>query len=214
ARTRSRSPYGTPPAARSTRVTGRGTSRSHRCCRRADMVQELSTEPILIVSPASVHYPPGNPTIAEWNALVGRVTAVEGLGVVDLSDVDADAPEDGMTLIYDAGTQTWKPGAATGKLEEVRNATNTTIIPDVHTILTDRGLDVIPSNEGTPGLAYIVPLYGTAQRTVAEGNHTHAIRVDPQFSFPASGSFSSGTRSLVSGTVTGLDPAKSYVLRG
>lgn len=178
------------------------------------MAQELSAEPIIIVSPASIQYPPGNPTVAEWNALVGRVTEVEGMGLVDLSDVDADTPADGMALVYDAATQSWKPGSVQGKLEEVRNANNTTVIPDVHTILAGGGLDVIPSDAGTPGLAYIVPLYGTGSRTVAEGDHTHAIRPDAYFTFPASGSFSSGTRSLVSGTVTGLDPAKTYVLKG
>src|SRR5690606_21333254 len=85
---------------------------------------------------------------------------------------------------------------------------------DVSLISFGPGLDVHPS--WTTERAHIVLIYGGtgSSNAVARGDHTHQVRVDTQLTFSASGSFSSGTRTLVSGTVTGLDPARTYVLKG
>jgi len=176
------------------------------------MPYDIDTEPIIIKVPAQVEIPPSTISEAEWSALQGRVTAVEGLGLVDLSDVDSSALTDGVTLVYDAATETWKPGAAVGRIEYVSNEGGAGV-PNVHGIIAWRGLNVIT---GDPGVAYLQPTWGGTgtANTVARSDHAHSIRTDHYLPFGSTGSFSSGTRSLVSGNVTGLDVSRTYVIKG
>lgn len=127
----------------------------------------------------------------------------------DLEDVSGGQAV-GETIVWD-GTN-WVPGQPVGSIGVVYDHTDTPVITEATSITAKGGLT---ARAGTgPNAAVIEALIGTAANTVAAGNHTHAIRIDTQLTFPSSGSFSSGTRTLVSGNVTGLDAAKSYVLKG
>lgn len=175
------------------------------------MAYDIDTEPIIIRVPASAAIPAGDLTPAEVADLKARVDATENKALGDLADVSTDGATSGMALVHD-GTG-WTPGSVTGAIGRVQNGPNSKGVDGVTTIVAGFGLDI---DEPPPGEAWVVvrPIYGTASSTIAEGNHTHSIRPDTQLTFSASGSFSSGTRTLVSGTVTGLDPARTYVLRG
>lgn len=53
-----------------------------------------------------------------------------------------------------------------------------------------------------------------AALSVARSDHTHSIRIDQTLAFVASGTLSSGTRTLVTDSVTSLDPTRTYVIKG
>lgn len=175
------------------------------------MAHDIDAEPIIIKVPASVDVPPASIPAAEWNNVKSRLTEVEGLGLVDLSDVDLSGLEDGLTLVYDDATNTWKPGTSGGTIEQIGNAGTSDMSYDVRWISVRGGLRML---ESAPGVVFLEAITGTTLGTLASGAHTHQIRPDTQLPFAASGSFSSGTRTLVSGTVTGLDPDRTYVIKG
>lgn len=127
----------------------------------------------------------------------------------DLEDVSGGQAV-GETIVWD-GTN-WVPGQPVGSIGVVYDHTDTPVITEATSITAKGGLT---ARAGTgPNAAVIEALIGTAANTLAEGNHTHTLKTDPLFPYPESGALSSGTRTLVSGNVTGLDPARTYVLKG
>ena len=54
------------------------------------MPHNIDSEPVVITVPANVTAPVNDVPAAEWVDIKNRVAAVEGLGLVDLSDVDMD----------------------------------------------------------------------------------------------------------------------------
>lgn len=173
------------------------------------MAIEIQTPPI-IIRVGSANLPPGDIPPPEWEEFKGRVIAQENKALDDLTDVDTAGADDGDTLVYESGE--WKPGQTTGMIERVSTNWDPVTVENVNHLTFGPGLAVDPSF-GSPR-AHVVPQFGTTNTTIARGNHTHAIRVDTQLTFSASGSFSSGTRTLVAGNVTGLDTTKTYVLKG
>lgn len=172
-------------------------------------------EPIIIRVPAQVAVPPATIPVAEWDDVRQRVVAIEGLGLVDLSDVDLSGAAAGHTLVR-GEDGVWRAGSVAGKIKQVQNRTGddtSTAYPDIDDLYFWRGFEV---QNPSAGRAIITLIYGStgASFAVARDDHTHSVRVDTQLPFPASGSLSGGTRTLISGNVTGLDPARTYVLRG
>lgn len=175
------------------------------------MAHDIDTEPIIIKVAASVDVPPASIPAPEWNNVKSRLTEVEGLGLVDLSDVDLTSLADGLTLVWDESAQVWKPGTSGGTIARIGNAGTEDNSYDVNYISLRNGLRFVAS---APGVVFVEAITGTTLGTLASGAHTHQIRPGDPFPFPATGSLSSGSRSLVSGTVTGLDPARTYVIWG
>jgi hypothetical protein len=129
--------------------------------------------------------------------------------LTDISDVE-DGASVGETIVWD-GTN-WAPGQPVGSIGAVYDHTDTQVITEATSITAKGGLT---ARAGTgAGAAVIEALIGTAANTLAEGNHTHTLKTDHLFPYPESGALSSGTRTLVSGNVTGLDPERTYVLKG
>lgn len=135
-------------------------------------------------------------------------------GLDDIPDVNAAAPGDGESLIYNSATGKWDTGVSTGSINTVRQTWgDTTTVSAVNDLAIDAGLQVSPSGVGTAILS--VRLGGTGSSyLVARQDHTHVIFADRPFPFVASGTLSGGTRTLVSGNVTGLDSDRSYILKG
>lgn len=129
----------------------------------------------------------------------------------DIPDVSVTSATDGDALLYNSATSMWEPGATTGAISQVDSETGASVL-DVSRIFTRRGITVVDS--GFAGVAYVQPIYGTGANTVAEGRHAHALHQDSAFPFAPSGVLSSGTRTLVSDTVSGLDPTKAYLIKG
>lgn len=131
----------------------------------------------------------------------------------DIPDVNAPAPVNGDVIRWNATTETWDavaPGSGIQIRDDGGSSTGF-FEPNAVMIWARPGLAV---SAGTPGAVFLAPVFGTAANTIAQGNHTHGLYPDTVLPFSASGTLSSGTRTLVSGTVSGLDPARQYRLRG
>jgi hypothetical protein len=176
------------------------------------MPYDIDTEPIIIRTTSQAAIPAGTVTGPDWTALLGRVANIEGIGLVDLTDVDATDLADEMVLVYDAASGTWKPQTVVLGIR-VSNGDSTEQYTDIDMVQFDTGLTAVRSGL-YPNIVTVNLATGTTSTTAAAGNHTHTIRAGAPFPFPASGSLSSGTRTLTSGTVTGLTPANTYVLSG
>jgi hypothetical protein len=175
------------------------------------MPHDIDTEPVVIKVAAHADVPPSTISAPEWNALKARVTEVEGLGLVDLSDVDPAGLADGLTLVWNEASGTWKPGTSGGTIARIGNAGTEENSYDVNHISVRGGLRMVQS---APGVVFIEGVTGTTAGTLASGAHTHSLRANTALRFTASGSLSSGTRSLTSGTITGLVPANTYIITG
>lgn len=156
---------------------------------------------------------PGNITEAEAATIRADQATILARPVIDqLSDVPdvTDTPVDGETLIWDAATSTWVSGQSGGSVDQIVVSGQPATAQDaVRQIVLHYGLT---TSSAGPNSAYIMPVYsGTgSSMTVARGDHTHPFAGGAVLPFAASGSLSSGTRTLVSGTVSGLDSTKSY----
>lgn len=175
------------------------------------MAIEIQTPPIIIRVGSYALLPPGDLTPAEVQELKADIQAEQNKALDDLTDVTTAGAAEGDTLVRNAAG-VWEPGQTTGMIERVSTNWDPVTVENVNHLTFGPGLAVDPSF-GSPR-AHVVPQFGTTNTTIARGNHTHAIRVDTQLTFNASGSFSSGTRTLVAGNVTGLDTTKTYVLKG
>ena len=97
----------------------------------------------VLTVPAVASIPAGAITAPEWEALKGRVTAVEGLGLVDLTDVDLTGLTDGLTVVYHSASGTWKPGTLTGTIGAVRDHTATVVKTNADTLVFRLGLTAV-----------------------------------------------------------------------
>lgn len=177
------------------------------------MAIEIQTPPIIIRVGSYANLPPSDLTPAEVQQLKDDIAAEQNKALGDLANVDTSGAVDGNALVYDADTSEWVPGEPAKQLQMQQGDTPETLFGPVNVVDARNGLAVWQAGSGgTVGV--IEPIYGTGTNTIARGNHTHALRVDTQLTFSASGSFSSGTRTLISGNVTGLDTTKTYVLKG
>lgn len=172
----------------------------------------LDDEPYALQVPVVATLPTSTITAGEWDALKGRVTVVEGLGLVDLSDVDTTGLANGLTLVYDSASGTWKPGSSGGTIATVKNNT-TTVRSNVSEL---RFLDGISATAviNVAGVVELNVQYGGtgSANLAARSDHTHTPATTPKFPFAASGVLSSGTRTLVNDTITGLSPGTSYTI--
>lgn len=146
---------------------------------------------------------------ADFAEVMSRSTT---LALDDLTDVDTTGISDGDTLVYDSATGQVVPGELPGLTvrDDVTILDNTQVLYAT----TAGGIGIGASAE--PGRANLYLAYGgTGTSSMpARMDHTHEIRTNVPFRFGATGSLSSGTRPLTSGTITGLDPDKAYVLTG
>lgn len=174
------------------------------------MALDLNDIPIIIRVPASASIPPGTIPAAEWTEYKNRVIDQENKALNDLTDVDTSGAENGQSLVKTAAG--WRPGEAAKQLEMQQGDVPSSKFGPVEIIDGRLGLAVAP-DPTYPQVGVMRPIYGTQANTIAEGNHTHAIRVDVPLRFAASGSLSGSTRTLVSGNITGLDPARTYIVK-
>ena len=130
----------------------------------------------------------------------------------DVPDVNASSPTNGQALAWDSASSTWKPVGVGSPVSTQSGGAGTLFGPvsifDFRTGLT------VAQHSTYPTLAIVTPVYGTTANTIAQGNHAHVMYLDRAFPFAETGTLSGGTRTLVSDVVTGLDPAKSFVLKG
>jgi len=152
-------------------------------------------------------------TAPEAAALRADVTSLLSRPVIDkLTDIPdvVGTPSDGQVPVYSADDDEWHPGEVVGTISAVYDHTDTVVVENATSITAKGGLT---ARAGTgPGAAVLEANIGTSATTVAAGNHTHSIRPKVPFRYTATGSLSGGTRTLASGNVTGLDPAKTYVI--
>lgn len=160
---------------------------------------------------------PGNITAEEAAQVRADLAAWEALlaafGIDDLDDVDLAGLAGGQVLIYDGATSTWKPGAIQNGVPTVRRdaaSVNTNVLT-----LNFGSQFGITVPGGSPTWVNIVPIWGGngVAETFAHSDHWHQIPSISPLTFPASGSLSSGTRTLFSGTISGLTAANTYLIK-
>lgn len=157
---------------------------------------------------------PGNITDAE--AAVIRADQAEILarpvveGIRDLADVADTVPAGGQVYQYNGTTQAWEPVTPTFGLSEVVKAGDAGSSQSNVTRLVLQG--PLTTSSAGAGSAYIAVLYGSTgvSAAIARDDHTHTLFAALSLPFDASGSLSSGTRTLISGTLSGLTPAITY----
>lgn len=160
---------------------------------------------------------PGHISEAEAAAIRADQAAILARPVVerslDLADFP-EAPEDGETIVWDEAAEAWIVGTAGGSIEQVRDHTGEIVHQHTRDLTFRFGLTAVAAwGEGSPRVA-IEPVYGGTgtATTVARSNHVHPQYIDRPVPIPASGSLSSGTRSLGSTTITDLDPTITYYI--
>lgn len=148
---------------------------------------------------------------SDIDTLLGRPIVTE---LNDVPDVDTTGATDGQALLYNAGTDEWKPGASGGTIRRIAEAWgDSTMVEHVSTLRPLHGISV---EAGDPGTAYLKLEFGGTGSAVsaARSDHHHNLHADQAFPFDASGTLSAGTRTLVTGNVSGLDPARTYIIKG
>lgn len=165
------------------------------------MPYDLDSEVKVIMVPAQTVAPVTDIPLAEWTDYKNRVVAIEGLGLVDLSDVDLDGLADGMVITWDDGDSVWKPTAMLNGLESGRDNTGDIIMEDVRSVVVGTGLEGFESGSIPDGLVVRV-LFGTTANTAARGNHTHTQPLPVRVTTAPSGYMSGGTRNIGSTSVT------------
>lgn len=173
----------------------------------------LDEEPHALEVPAAANVPVSANTAAEWQALVARMTAQEGKAIGDLAGVVLTNPQTGQVLVFDA-TGTLVNGQVTGAIDSVLN-NGGLVLTNVRQLNYTEGIEAVLS-ETNPDRAVMRLIWGGSgtSKSAARSDHAHSIRADVPLPIAASGSFSSGTRTLTSGTITGLDPARTYIVKG
>ena len=156
----------------------------------------LDDDPITFIVPSSASIPPGNITEADWLALLGRVTAVEGISLADLPDVNVPAPNDGDTLVYDAVAEEWVPQTAQTGFR-VRGSDGIAVTENASDLTFRTGLTATQD----AGRTYVEPVFGTTADTVAKGLHIHSNPIPVLQTFDATGYLSGSSRQLVSRSV-------------
>lgn len=174
---------------------------------------DIDTEPVIIKVPSSVALPPGNVSPSEWTAYKGRVATLETQHLGDIANVDETDISDGDALLYDEATGTYKPGTPGEPL--VVTDDGVIITPDTNQLYVWSGIRATVSAGASRRANLSIEWGGTGSaQTAARSDHAHTLHSDRPFPFPATGTLSGGTRQLVAGNVTGLNPDLTYVLDG
>lgn len=160
---------------------------------------------------------PGGISTAEAAAIRADQATILARPVIsrfrDIPDVGGN-PADGQIYAWDAATQTLLP-VNPGKPLLVTDEAGESVA-NVGKIIGWRGVNITLPASGEPGAVYLdVAFAGSGtQFMAAHADHYHAQWVDIPLVIPATGTLSSGTRTLGSVTVTGMVPDVTYVLTG
>lgn len=156
------------------------------------------------------------PAAPEWDDLQQRVGDLESdtVAVADLADVDLTGLADGDLIAYDETRGVWQRVPVVRGIDRVYD----TYSQD-RTAILEIGLGAglrIYSQSPATGLVVVQPVFGSSgtDNVMARDDHEHPIAVPDTMTFGASGSLSSGTRTLTSGMITGLDPDIRYTVAG
>lgn len=136
-------------------------------------------------------------------AMLGRPVIAR---VVDIPDV-AGTPTDGQILTYNEAGAEWNVSDPLMGVSVQRSG-----VPQggpVDTLNMNTAFNV--SNSGG-GIVSVWPVWGGtgSADSFARSDHTHQVPDNRRIIFGATATLSSGSRTLVSGTVTGLDPTRVY----
>lgn len=171
---------------------------------------------VLIHHVASPGLPGDGFTAPEAAAIRADIDDVMARPIIDNLDDLVPGATSGQVPIKQSGGS-WLPGPAGRPIQALINGTPIPGGENIRYINIPYGLAATVSDlfPGEPMLT-ILPNYGGtgASTTLAHSDHTHEIFTDWEFPFSATGTLSGGTRPLVSSTITGLDPAKTYVVKG
>src|SRR5690606_30237176 len=135
--------------------------------------------------------------------------------VLDIPDTRG-APADGDVLVWEASNNVWRAKAAAGKIDGVYTRAGSSyeqVSTDTEGLYFGTGL-VARQGTGGPHVAVIEAQYGGpgVANSVSRSDHWHEQRIDLALQIDASGTLSSGTRSLTSGTLSGLDSGRRYIV--
>lgn len=171
---------------------------------------DIHDEPIILLVPGSAEIPAGSVTPMAWIDVQNRLAAVEGLGIVDLSDVDLTGLANGMALEWDADDDVWRPRVPALSVDAQSSGGDITRFGPVRVFAFINGLTVTQDPE-YPTFALVAPIFGSGANTVAEGNHTHTNPLPVFEPYAATAAMSGGNRVLVTKAVT-LAAGISYVV--
>lgn len=182
---------------------------------------------ILFDSDIIIHYiaAPGLPgdgfTAPEASAIRGDLDNLLARPVIsqltDIPDV-VGTPANNDTIFWNDTTDQWEIGTPQSAIwveSVVGSTTYITANEFAKRIAVNEGLTA-QAQSGFPERVLINVQYGGTgtSNSVARADHVHIVSDDKMFAIAASGTLSSGTRSLVNTSITGLDPAKNYVIKG
>lgn len=177
------------------------------------MPYDIDTEPIVITMPAQATAPVNDISAPEWTDLKGRVAAIEGLGLVDLRDVDASGLDDNMILAWSEDASMWVPITFTnGAIARIEQNYGGSPGQDEVSLLTfGPGLGV---SSPSANRAHVVPIIGTTEGTLAAGPHTHTQPAPIRGTAPPTGYMGGGSRAIGSPTALSVTLANgiAYVV--
>lgn len=132
-------------------------------------------------------------------------------GVMAIPGVSG-SPTVGDVLVH-IGDDQWEPQELSPGISIVFSSG---VISNVASTLDFHSGSFNVTASGSGGTVFIEPRYAGsgAARTLARSDHEHQLRLDAALPFDETGTLSSGTRTLISGNVTGLDPSRTYMLSG
>lgn len=158
----------------------------------------------------------GTPSTSRLTQIENDLATLLGRPVItQLADVpDVVGPfANGQVLVWDDTDEEWRPGSVNLPIQAT--AFGGTPLATAFRILdTTFGL-TMTADEPFPGVERVriqANFAGTGDaNTIARSNHTHTLPANTRAFATASGTLSSGTRTLISGTVSGLNPAYTYL---
>lgn len=163
----------------------------------------MDSEVLVYYIPRAAAVPPSAITGADWTAMDARVDTLEAGHTLDShTDVNTAGAADGDRLVYDSATSTWVPEATASGISAVQNNA-VDLMTDVLKLNAEVGIEFYDAGV-TPGTAAMrVKFAGTGSAsTVARSDHSHSAQIGRTWSFAATGVLSSGTRTLMSQTIT------------
>lgn len=150
--------------------------------------------------------------------ILGRVDALELrpniTHVHDIPDVNG-TPVDRNILVFDDATDTWVMEPQELGVHRILTGVGDLINGEARGLHFWAGLEAY--QDGTdPELVRVRVVYaGTGSSvTAARSDHTHQIKQDSALNIAASGTLSTGTRTLISQTISGLDDTRNYIIKG
>lgn len=152
---------------------------------------------------------------AEKTQLVNDVAAALARAnitkLTDVPDVNG-TPTNGQVLQWSAANNRWEVSSLTAGISTILDGGSGVVSIIANSMEFSDGLTVTASESG--GTVYPAVVFGGtgSANSVAHSDHTHTLRANVAFPFDASGTLSSGSRTLISGTVSGLDPLRTYII--